>query len=65
VRRRKHRIETVELRGAGRLAGVISRHPREFVGIVMASVAVFVIYLNALFLQRDRTRRQSLRRRCG
>jgi peptidoglycan hydrolase-like protein with peptidoglycan-binding domain len=35
----------------GKLAAVISRHPREFVGIVMASLAVFAIFINALFLQ--------------
>ena len=34
-----------------RLAGAISRHPREFVGIVMATVAIFAIFINALFLQ--------------
>ncbi|MFI4961432.1 MAG: peptidoglycan-binding protein [Hyphomicrobiales bacterium] len=38
--------------GAGRLAAAISRHPREFVGILMASVAFFAIFINALFLQR-------------
>jgi peptidoglycan hydrolase-like protein with peptidoglycan-binding domain len=45
-------VETIELRGGGRLAGAISRHPREFVGIAMATVAVFTISLNALFLQK-------------
>lgn len=43
---------TVEIGGAGRLATTINRHPREFVGIVMATVAVFVIVINALFLQK-------------
>lgn len=38
--------------GAGRLAAAISRHPREFVGILMAMVAIFAIFMNALFLQR-------------
>src|SRR5450830_844000 len=38
--------------GAGRLAAAISRHPREFVGVLMASVAFFAIFINALFLQR-------------
>ena len=38
--------------GAGRLAAAISRHPREFVGILMATVAVFAIFINALYLQR-------------
>jgi peptidoglycan hydrolase-like protein with peptidoglycan-binding domain len=36
---------------AGRLTGVISRHPREFVGVLMATVASFAIFNNALFLQ--------------
>ena len=38
--------------GAGRLAAAIERHPREFVGILMATAAVFAIFINALFLQR-------------
>lgn len=38
--------------GAGRLAAAISRHPREFVGVLMAAVAIFAIFINALFLQR-------------
>ena len=38
--------------GAGKLAAAISRHPREFVGILMATVAIFAIFMNALFLQR-------------
>ena len=38
--------------GAGRLAAAISRHPREFVGILMATMAIFAIFINALFLQR-------------
>jgi peptidoglycan hydrolase-like protein with peptidoglycan-binding domain len=33
------------------LAAVISDHPREFVGILMATVAIFAIFINALFLQ--------------
>jgi peptidoglycan hydrolase-like protein with peptidoglycan-binding domain len=37
--------------GAGRFAAAITRHPREFVGILMASAAVFAIFINALFLQ--------------
>lgn len=42
----------MEYRGAGRLAAAITRHPREFVGIVMATVAIFAIFINALFLQK-------------
>lgn len=40
---------------AGRFAkagGAIARHPREFVGLVMASVATLWIFTNALFLQK-------------
>jgi len=52
VRNRSRRAQTSELNGgAGRLAAAISRHPREFVGIVMATAAIFAIFLNALFLQ--------------
>ena len=38
--------------GAGRLAAAIGRHPREFVGILMATAVAFAIFINALFLQR-------------
>lgn len=34
------------------MAAAISDHPREFVGIVMATVAIFAIVTNALFLQK-------------
>jgi len=37
--------------GVGLLAAAIGRHPREFVGILMTTVAVFAIFINALFLQ--------------
>lgn len=33
------------------LSGAITRHPREFVGIVMAALATVAIFVNALFLQ--------------
>jgi peptidoglycan hydrolase-like protein with peptidoglycan-binding domain len=36
---------------AGRLAGAIAGHPREFVGIVLAAGATLAIFVNALFLQ--------------
>jgi peptidoglycan hydrolase-like protein with peptidoglycan-binding domain len=53
VRRRSRREQVSDFdRSAGRLAAAISRHPREFVGILMATVAIFAIFLNALFLQR-------------
>ncbi|MEI9803913.1 MAG: peptidoglycan-binding domain-containing protein [Pseudolabrys sp.] len=40
-----------DLGRGGKIAVAISRHPREFVGIVMASAAVMAIFTNALFLQ--------------
>jgi peptidoglycan hydrolase-like protein with peptidoglycan-binding domain len=53
VRRRNRREQTSEVDGGnGRLAAAISGHRREFVGILMATVAIFAIFLNALFLQR-------------
>jgi len=42
----------VERHAVGRLAAAIGRHPREFVGIVMATVAIFAIFINALYLQK-------------
>jgi Putative peptidoglycan binding domain len=51
VRRRSRQNDGYE-NGAGRLAAAISCHPREFVGILMATVAIFAIFINALFLQR-------------
>jgi peptidoglycan hydrolase-like protein with peptidoglycan-binding domain len=52
VRRRNRQERTKGFDGgAGRLAGAISRHPREFVGSLMAAAAIFAIFLNALFLQ--------------
>jgi hypothetical protein len=50
VRRRGRHTSGYE-NGAGRLAAAIGRHSREFVGVVMASVAIFAIFINALFLQ--------------
>lgn len=37
---------------AGRLAAVIASHPREFVGSIMATLAIFAIVTNALFMQK-------------
>lgn len=42
----------VEPHAAGRLAAAIGRRPREFVGIVMATVAIFAICFNAVYLQK-------------
>lgn len=52
MRRRGYREAMVEPHAVGRLAAAIGRHPREFVGIVMATVAIFAIFINALFLQK-------------
>ncbi len=49
--RRSTRRETT-LETAGRFAAVIGEHPREFVALVMATVATFAIFVNALFLQK-------------
>ena len=38
--------------GVGRLAAVIGRHPREFVGGIMATAAMLTIFINAVFLQK-------------
>ena len=43
--RRQHEVER------GLLAAVVARHPREFVGSVMAASAALAILVNALFLQ--------------
>jgi len=52
VRNRSRRADTSDRDGgAGRLAGAITRHPREFVGIVIGTLAVAAIFTNALFLQ--------------
>jgi len=52
VRRRSTRRETAAFEGAGRLAAAIGRHPHEFVGLVMGTIAIFAIAINALFLQK-------------
>jgi peptidoglycan hydrolase-like protein with peptidoglycan-binding domain len=52
VPRRVRNQEIIEPRGAGKVAAVIVRHPREFVGFVMASIAMVSISTNALFLQK-------------
>jgi peptidoglycan hydrolase-like protein with peptidoglycan-binding domain len=52
VPRRSARRNAVTFENAGRLAGAIGEHPREFVAFLTASVAVFAIIVNALFLQK-------------
>jgi peptidoglycan hydrolase-like protein with peptidoglycan-binding domain len=51
VRRQNYSDDMDDFGGAGRFATAVSRHPREFVGGLMALVAVFSISFNALFLQ--------------
>jgi peptidoglycan hydrolase-like protein with peptidoglycan-binding domain len=51
VPRQSSRRETT-YETAGRIAAVIGEHPREFVALVMATVATFAIFVNALFLQK-------------
>jgi peptidoglycan hydrolase-like protein with peptidoglycan-binding domain len=52
VRKRSQREEAAEMSRSGKVAAAIGRHPREFVGIVMATAATFMIFVNALFLQK-------------
>jgi peptidoglycan hydrolase-like protein with peptidoglycan-binding domain len=52
VRKRIRNEVIIEQGSAGRLAAVIGSHPREFVGCLMASIAVVSICSNALFLQK-------------
>jgi hypothetical protein len=52
VRKRIRNEDIIEQGGTGRLAVAIGRHPREFVGCLMASIAVLSICSNALFLQK-------------
>jgi peptidoglycan hydrolase-like protein with peptidoglycan-binding domain len=52
VPRRSVRRQATTFDSAGRLAAAIGRHRREFVGLVMATLAIFAIITNALFLQK-------------
>src|SRR3974390_1735609 len=40
--------------GVGRITAAITNNPREFAGIVMGTVAIFSIFINALFWQQGR-----------
>ena len=52
MRKRPSRTAAIEAEEiASGIGSVITRHPREFVGIVMATTAVGVIFANALFMQ--------------
>ena len=50
--RRSVRRQATTFDGAGRLAATIGRHPRESVGLIVATLAIFAIISNALFLQK-------------
>jgi peptidoglycan hydrolase-like protein with peptidoglycan-binding domain len=52
VPRRSVRRQSNMFDVAGRVAAAIGRHPREFVAVVMATLAAFAIAANALFLQK-------------
>jgi peptidoglycan hydrolase-like protein with peptidoglycan-binding domain len=52
VPRGVNRARTVAVGEASGEGSLISRHPREFVGIVLASAAVLAVYANALFMQK-------------
>jgi peptidoglycan hydrolase-like protein with peptidoglycan-binding domain len=52
VRKRSKRPEPDKPSRVGLAAVAIGRHPREFVGIVMATLATFAIFINALFMQK-------------
>ena len=50
--RRSSRRQDTAFDGAARLAAAIAGHPREFVGLLMATLAVLAIVTNALFMQK-------------
>jgi peptidoglycan hydrolase-like protein with peptidoglycan-binding domain len=52
LRKRNKNEQAAETGRAGKVAVAIAGHPREFAGIVMATVATFAIFTNALFLQK-------------
>jgi Putative peptidoglycan binding domain len=52
VRRRTARRGSANFGSAGRIATAIAQRPREFVAIVMSTVAIFAIVINALYLQK-------------
>jgi peptidoglycan hydrolase-like protein with peptidoglycan-binding domain len=52
VRKRSKRQQPAEPSRAGLVAVAIGQHPREFVGLVMATLATFAIFINALFMQK-------------
>jgi peptidoglycan hydrolase-like protein with peptidoglycan-binding domain len=51
VRKRSQREEAERFERSSRVVAAISHHRGEFVGILMATVATFAIFINAVFLQ--------------
>jgi peptidoglycan hydrolase-like protein with peptidoglycan-binding domain len=49
---RRSRKDSVALRSASRLAVAIGEHPREFVALLVSTIAAVAIVTNALFLQK-------------
>ncbi len=52
MRKRRNKAAAVEPDDTGGIGAVITRHPRESVGILMATLAVLMIFVNALYLQK-------------
>lgn len=52
MRKRPQREEPVETSRGAIVAAMIVSHPREFVGLVMATAATIAVFTNALFLQK-------------
>ena len=52
MRRRTARRGSTNFSSAGRIGTAIAQRPREFVAIVMSTVAIFAIVVNALYLQK-------------
>lgn len=52
MRKRQQRAEAVEMSRGASVAAAIVSHPREFVGLLMATAATVAVFANALFLQK-------------
>lgn len=52
MRKRDRGDDSDKTARAGGMASAVGRHPREFVGILMATAATVIIFVNALFLQK-------------
>jgi hypothetical protein len=51
VRKRRNKAATIETDDTVGFGAVITRHPRESVGVLMAALAVLTTFVNALYLQ--------------